>query len=72
MSAAAPDLPELTARERAALVTYLLWVRRERLTTADVARLTGLRRRGAHELMAAISRVLPLRQGRDGVWRPCD
>lgn len=50
---------ELVARQRAALITYLL-CQGATLSTSDVARVTGLGWRGAYDLMATISGVIPV------------
>ncbi len=63
---------EMTAWERAARVTYLLVALRMGLTVREVAHEARLSRRGAYYLMEAISRVAPVRQCGDGVWRYCD
>lgn len=62
---------EMTTRERAARITYLVIGLRMGLTTREVAREAQLSRRGAYYLMEAISRVTPVRQCADGVWRYC-
>lgn len=61
----------MTAWERAARITYLLVYLRMGLTTREVAHEARLSRRGAYYLMEAISRVVPIRQCEDGVWRYC-
>ena len=62
---------ELVASERAALVVWRL-ARSEALTTDDVVRICGyVDRRGAHELMHRLARVLPLVFA-SGVWRVAD
>ena len=61
----------MTAYERSARITYLLVVLRMGLTAREVAEEAGLSRRGAYYLLDAISRVTPVRQVENGVWRYC-
>ena len=57
--------PEVTT-ERVAVIVYLL-ARGRRFSTAEVAALCGVTRRGAYALMARISRVVPLTL-EAGIW----
>lgn len=50
---------DLTPQERAAIIAWYL-ARGQELTVADVARLTGLGRRGARKLVIRLSRVIPI------------
>lgn len=49
-------------------VTVVVWALAEgrKLTTADVARMTGLRWKGAYRLLCRVSRIIPIRQDIDG------
>jgi len=58
---------ELTAQERAALVTWLL-AGGAQMTTGDVATVTGLTPRGARTMLERLSRVIPIRQNEAGRW----
>lgn len=61
---------ELTSRERAALVAWLLCNGAE-LTVKDVAEATGLSHKGAWKLVRDISRVVPIYFA-EGAWRKCE
>ena len=63
-----PD--EYRPKQRAALVAWWL-AHGEGLRTADVARLTGLSRRGAFDMMITLSAVLPIYQDEQRVWQVC-
>ena len=63
------DLPD-TITERAALVVWHL-AHGECMQTRDVARLTGLTRQGAWDLMQRLSRMIPIYQDDRGVWQVC-
>lgn len=58
---------DLTAQERAGKIAWLL-AQGERLTTNEIARLTGLTRGGAWYLMMRISRVVPVVCDERGEW----
>lgn len=58
---------DLTAQERAALVTWRL-ARGDRLTTQHIMELTGLSREGVWHLMMRLARVLPVSCGDDALW----
>lgn len=57
----------LTSQERAARVAWHL-ARGRRLTTKQVAEMTGLSMRGALHLLHRMSRVLPIYQDGDWTW----
>jgi hypothetical protein len=57
---------ELTAHQRAAQITILLW-HGSQMTTTDVAKLTYMSWGGAKKMMDTISLVLPITQT-DGLW----
>lgn len=59
-----PDTPG----ERYALIAWYM-AAGAALSTRDVARLTGLKMRGAFGLMCCISRVLPIYQDERRIWR---
>jgi DNA-binding CsgD family transcriptional regulator len=59
---------DLSAQERAALVAWWL-AHGDALTTADVARLTGLTPSGAHRLMTCLECALPARRDEQGTWQ---
>ena len=61
---------DYTAQERAALVVWCL-AHGEGLQTRDIAKLTGLTRQGAWELMQHLSRVIPIYQDDTGTWAVC-
>lgn len=61
---------DYTAQERAALITWHL-AHGERITTAEIASLTGLTWAGAWFLMRRLSRVLPIYQDDQGGWVVC-
>jgi len=58
-----------TPRQRAALVAWWL-AHGEGMTTADVARLAGVKLRAAQQLMIELSCVLPILR-ESGVWQVC-
>ena len=58
-----PEVPT----ERTAIIVFFL-VEGRTFRTAEVASLVGVSRQGAYDLMARISRVLPLALD-DGTWR---
>lgn len=60
---------ELTAYERSARITYLLLGVGIAMTTAEVARETQLQPRQALNLLCAISRVAPIYQDQNFIWR---
>lgn len=59
-----------TPSERAALVAWYM-AHGMGLSTREVADLTHLNRRRAWELMCRISRIIPIFQDDDRVWRAC-
>jgi hypothetical protein len=59
-----------TPSERVAVVVWAL-MHGQRLTTRQVATLSGLSVQGAFGLMCRISRVLPLYQDEQNVWQFC-
>ena len=61
---------ELTAQERAAMVTYDIIMGRQ-LTTLEIARRIGITNMGAWKLMQRVSRVVPVYQD-EGRWRILD
>ena len=61
-----PIVPEIPT-ERAALIGWKL-KDGELLTTAQVAEIACISRSGAYDLMARVSRILPIALI-DGVWR---
>ena len=61
------DCAELTPQERAGLVAWHL-ARGRSLRTVEVARLVGLKERGARALLGRLSRILPIRQDDSGSW----
>ena len=58
-----------TSSERVAVVVWSL-AHGARLTTRQVAELTGVKQQTAYAMMCAISRVLPLYQEKN-VWQIC-
>ncbi len=60
---------ELTAYERSARITYLLLSVGVAMTTAEVAKVAGLARQNAYALLCAISRVAPIYQDEQRIWR---
>jgi len=62
---------DLTAQERAAIVTWRLACG-ERLTTQEIMRLTGLTREGAWYLMMRLLRVVPIFCDDGGEWEKLD
>ena len=61
-----PVVPEVPT-ERTAIVVWLL-AKGRTFRTAEIADLTGVGRSGAYDLMARVSRILPIALI-DGVWR---
>ncbi len=59
-----------TPSERGALIAWYM-AHGMALSTLEVAKLTGLKRRGALQLMYCISRVLPIYQDECAIWRVC-
>ncbi len=57
MTVVVPEVPT----ERTAIVVWML-AKGRRMKTSEVADLTGVTRQGAYEIMARISRVLPVVQ----------
>lgn len=64
---AAEETDELVIRERMVVILRALYWHRLKLTTADVARLVGIRWDSAYETMLLIERITPeLRKDTDG------
>jgi hypothetical protein len=61
---------DYSAQEKAALVAWHL-AHGEGMSTAEIARLTGLTWGGAWHLMNRLSRVLPIYRDDSGVWAVC-
>lgn len=61
---------EYLAQERAAKVVWLL-AKGARLSSRQVAALTGLTRNSARELLNLMSRVCPIYRDANGCWREC-
>jgi hypothetical protein len=59
-----------TVTERVGLVVWHL-CRGEGLQTKDIAKLTGLTRQGAWDLMQRLSRVIPIYQDDTDTWAVC-
>jgi hypothetical protein len=62
---------DLRPQQRAALVAWHL-AHGEGLRTAEVAKVIGLTRRGAFEMLCVLSAVLPIYQDDCDVWRWCE
>ncbi len=62
-------LAEMTAQQRAARITWWL-AHGESITTADVARLSGLSWDGAYKMMCNLSGAIPIYCDK-GTWQVC-
>ena len=59
---------DLTIRERTAVIVFAL-AEGQTFSTAEVARRVNITRQGAWYLLNAISRLLPITQDDEGIWR---
>lgn len=59
-----------TPSERVALLVWYM-AHGVALSNVEIIKITGLKRRTAYEMMCRISRILPIYQDEEHIWRVC-